>query len=68
MAKRVKNTLVLIGFVFFTTTLWLSLSSRAQSQRDPFLKWRPTHELAGVRYVGSATCNQCHAAHPSLAL
>ena len=62
MAKRVKKTLVLISIVFFTTTIWLSLSPRAQSQRDPFSKWRPTHELAGVRYVGSSTCNQCHAA------
>lgn len=62
MAKRVKKTLVLIGVVFFTTTLWPSLSSRAQSPRDPFSKWRPTHELAGVRYVGSSTCAQCHAA------
>lgn len=62
MAKRVKKTLVLIGVVFFTTILWLSLSSRAQSRRDPFSKWRPTHELAGVRYVGSGACAQCHAA------
>lgn len=62
MAKPVKKTLLLIGLVFFATTLWLSLSSHAQSKRDPFSKWRPTHELAGVRYVGSGTCNQCHAA------
>lgn len=62
MAKPVKKTLVLIGVVFCTTTLWLSLSSRAQSPRDPFTKWRPTHELTGVRYVGSGTCAQCHAA------
>jgi len=62
MAKPVKKTLLLIGIVFFATTLWLSLSSHAQSKRDPFSKWRPTHELAGVRYVGNGTCNQCHAA------
>jgi len=62
MAKRIKKTLLVISIVFFTTTLWLALSSQAQSKRDPFSKWRPTHELAGVRYVGSSTCNQCHAA------
>jgi hypothetical protein len=62
MAERVKKTLVLSGIVFFTTTLWLSLSSRAQSQRDAFSKWRPTHELAGIRYVGSSSCAECHAA------
>ena len=32
----------------------------AQDARDPFSRWRPTHELAGVRYVGSAACVQCH--------
>lgn len=62
MVKPVKKTLLLIGIVFFATTLWLSLSILAQNKRDPFSKWRPTHELAGVRYVGSSTCNQCHAA------
>ena len=62
MAKPVKKTLLLIGILSFTTTFWLALSSSAQSKRDPFSKWRPTHELAGVRYVGNGTCNQCHAA------
>ena len=62
MAEPVKKTLLLIGIVFFSTTLWLSLSSSAQSPRDAFSKWRPTHELAGVRYVGSSACAQCHAA------
>ena len=62
MAEPVKKTLVLICIVFFSTTLWLSLPSSAQSQRDAFSKWRPTHELAGVRYVGNSACAQCHAA------
>ena len=39
----------------------LFASSRTHAQRDAFSKWRPTHELAGVNYVGSAACAQCHA-------
>jgi hypothetical protein len=62
MAQPVRKTLLLFAIVFFTTTMWFSFSSPAQSPRDPFSKWRPTHELVGVRYVGSATCAQCHAA------
>jgi hypothetical protein len=61
MAKRVKKTLVLASIVTFVLGLCPALSSRAQSQRDAFSRWRPTHELAGVRYVGSNACAQCHA-------
>src|SRR5712671_3127638 len=57
MADRVKKTVVLAGCFAFSLSLAL-----AQSQRDVFSRWRPTHELAGVRYVGSAACAQCHAA------
>jgi hypothetical protein len=58
MNARVGKTLVLIGLACFGLSLSLTL---AQSQRDPFSRWRPTHELAGVRYVGSDACAQCHA-------
>src|SRR5258707_5329078 len=58
MTERVKKILVL-ALVCFVFGLSLTL---AQSQRDAVSKWRPTHELAGVRYVGSAACAQCHAA------
>jgi len=61
MAQRVKKTLLLTSLIAFTFGLWLLSSSRGQNQRDAFLRWRPTHELAGVRYVGSGACAQCHA-------
>src|SRR5260370_38011892 len=60
MAQRVKKTLLLSSFVVFTLGIWLLPSSRGQNQRDPFSRWRPTHELAGVRYVGSSACARCH--------
>ncbi|MDQ6651842.1 MAG: hypothetical protein M3Y84_03765, partial [Acidobacteriota bacterium] len=60
MVERIKKTLVLTSLVCFTVSLWLSLSSRAQSPRDAFSRWRPTHELAGVRYAGSSACAKCH--------
>ncbi|HMG76410.1 MAG TPA: multiheme c-type cytochrome [Pyrinomonadaceae bacterium] len=60
MAQRVKKTLLLISLVVFTFGLWLLPSSRGQNQRDPFSRWRPTHALNGVRYVGSGACAQCH--------
>jgi hypothetical protein len=58
MAARVKKALVLIGLACFAFSFSLTL---AQSQRDTFSRWRPTHELTGVRYVGSGACAQCHA-------
>src|SRR6266404_464288 len=60
MAQRVTKTLLVTSLVVFTLGLWLMSSSRGQNQRDAFSKWRPTHELAGVRYVGSGACAQCH--------
>ncbi len=59
MSDRIKVKSMMAGLVFLTMTLWPF--SRAQSQRDAFTKWRPTHELATVRYVGSSACAQCHA-------
>src|SRR5260221_13941708 len=56
MTGRVKKILVL-ALVCFVFGLSLTL---AQSQRDAVSRWRPTHELAGVRYVGSSACAQCH--------
>jgi hypothetical protein len=61
MAQRVSKTLLLTTLVVATVGVWLLPASRGQNQRDPFSKWRPTHELAGVRYVGNSACAQCHA-------
>src|ERR1041385_1833145 len=55
-ARRFTQILVLTAVICLALT-----SSYAQTQRDAFSKWRPTHELAGVNYVGSAACAQCHA-------
>ncbi|MFN2532519.1 MAG: multiheme c-type cytochrome [Pyrinomonadaceae bacterium] len=62
MRQRLKTALVLTCTLFGTSSLFLSLPSRAQTQRDAFAKWRPTHELAGVRYAGSGACTNCHGA------
>ncbi len=59
MTARVRKALMLIGLVLFAFGLSLAF---AQSQPDAFSRWRPTHKLAGVRYVGSNACTQCHAA------
>jgi Cytochrome c554 and c-prime len=59
MTARVKKSL-LLGPLVFGLGLWALPSLRGQNQRDAFSKWRPTHELAGVNYVGSAACAQCH--------
>jgi cytochrome c554/c'-like protein len=61
MTERIQKTLRPISFVVLILGLWLFPFARAQNQRDAFSKWRPTHELAGVRYVGSNACAQCHA-------
>ena len=58
MVERLKKSSLLALIACFSLGLW---SSRAQNQRDAFSKWRPTRELAGVRYVGSDACLQCHA-------
>jgi len=58
MAALVKKALMLSGLACIASGLSLSL---AQNARDPFSRWRPTHELAGVRYAGSGACAQCHA-------
>jgi hypothetical protein len=45
--------------------LYSPLPSRGQGGgtpgNTPFSRWRPTRELPGVRYVGSARCAECHA-------
>src|SRR5947207_6632093 len=61
MAQRVKQSLLLSSLVLSILGLWLLPSLRGQNQRDAFSRWRPTHELTGVRYVGSSACAQCHA-------
>ncbi|HAF24154.1 MAG TPA: hypothetical protein DCK93_14810 [Blastocatellia bacterium] len=60
MAHRLKKNLVLAGLVIGALGLWISPSPRGQNQSRAFSRWRPTHELAGVRYVGSSACAQCH--------
>jgi hypothetical protein len=57
MTRRFKKALLFAGFAVLLFSLSLT---RVQSQRDAFSRWRPTHELAGIRYVGSAACAQCH--------
>jgi hypothetical protein len=59
MAQRATKTVLLTIFVAVTFGLLATL--RGQAQRDAFSRWRPTHELAGVAYVGSGACAQCHA-------
>jgi hypothetical protein len=59
MAARGKKLLLSIGLAGFGFGLSLTF---AQGLRDAFSRWRPTHELVGVRYVGSGACAQCHAA------
>ena len=61
MTKRIGKNLLLTSLFVLILGLWLLPISRGQNQRDAFSKWRPTHELAGVRYVGSGACAQCHA-------
>jgi hypothetical protein len=61
MTERIQKTLRPISFVVLILGLWLFPFARGQNQRNPFSKWRPTHELTGVRYVGSSACAQCHA-------
>jgi hypothetical protein len=62
MPDQVKRTLLLTCLILFSFGLCLSPLLRGQSQRDAFTKWRPTRELAGVGFVGSNVCAQCHAA------
>lgn len=59
MAERVKKTVVLTALACLAFSLSLAL---AQGLRDVFSRWRPTHELAAVQFVGSAACIQCHTA------
>src|SRR3989442_12514187 len=60
MTQRVRKTLVRSGVICFALSVSLLTSSPSQ-QRDPFSRWLPTPELAGVNYVGSTACAQCHA-------
>src|SRR5258706_4379427 len=61
MRQRSQKISALAGIIGLAFGVWLLTSTRAQAQRDAFSKWRPTHELAGVNYVGSAACARCHA-------
>src|ERR1041385_760529 len=55
-----RKIFALAGVVGLAFGVWWLTSSHVHAQRDAFSKWRPTHELAGVSYVGSAACAQCH--------
>src|SRR5260370_39228654 len=61
MPQRSQQIRFLVGIIGLAFSVCLVASSHAQAQRDTFSRWRPTHELAGVTYVGSAACAQCHA-------
>ena len=61
MSQRPQKILAFAGIIGLAFGVWLLTPSRTQAQRDAFSKWRPTHELVGVNYVGSAACAQCHA-------
>jgi len=61
MPQRSQKIDAIAGIIGLAFGVWLLTSTGAQAQRDAFSKWRPTHELAGVNYVGSAACAQCHA-------
>ena len=61
MPQPPQKTLFLCGIIGLALGGWLLTSSRAQIQRDAFSRWRPTHELAGMNYAGSAACAKCHA-------
>ena len=61
MSDRVKKILIVTTAMYCLVIVWKMPSSLGQKPRDAFSKWRPTHELAGVRYAGSNACAQCHA-------
>ncbi len=61
MPGHFSKTHVLAIVACFTFVFGLLSISRAQDQRDAFSKWRPTHELVGVRSAGSESCGACHA-------
>jgi cytochrome c554/c'-like protein len=61
MPRRSQKTVFLVSIICFALTLSLLDSFHAHAQRDAFSKWRPTHELSAVNYVGSAACAECHA-------
>ncbi|HEY3037757.1 MAG TPA: multiheme c-type cytochrome [Pyrinomonadaceae bacterium] len=56
VTKAIASTILVLCVVGF----WTSLSPRGQNQNRALSRWRPTRELAGVRYVGSSVCAQCH--------
>ena len=63
MRREMKDrprTILMVLAVFCYVLALCHWSTLGQTPRDAFSKWRPTHELAGVRYVGSSACAQCH--------
>ena len=62
--KIVKLILILITLVFGGFFLLKNPSlidaQNHSAQDNPFKNWRPTREIAGVEFVGSQKCLQCH--------
>lgn len=63
--KAVKIILILITFAFGGFFIFInSFITHGQirtSENNPFAKWRPTKEIAGIEFVGSQKCLECHA-------
>lgn len=64
MADNIKRAIVIISLLICAFAYWGTprlLRVQGQSQKNtPWSKWRPTHELPGVGYVGSHACAECH--------
>ena len=63
--KTVKLILILItlvfgGFFLFKNSFVMYGQTRS-AKNDPFANWRPTEEIAGIKFVGNQKCIQCHA-------
>lgn len=62
MAEKIKKTVAMLALLVCAFIYWNTSSPlHGQSQRaTPLSRWRPTHELPGVGYIGSTACAQCH--------
>lgn len=53
-------TLVFGGFFLFKHSLLIFAQNRS-AKDNPFKNWRPTEEIAGIKFVGNQKCLKCHA-------
>ena len=60
MRDRIIKGLVSAALLCSALGFWISPLLSGQNQNKPLSRWRPTHELTGVRYVGNNSCAQCH--------